>query len=165
MKLMTAVFLLLVVPSLAHAGNGRRHKGKAPSSLSKVCSSVQPLGSRFLYKAEISPHIPSGDARASGPTLVCNSDCPKFPAEVYYSDGSLAHKLGYYGRWDVTGKARAYCAAGGAPKCFTSQIARNSRARTRSGRRNGRLYVKMTTASPGRCVEIMNPAGRNGSAT
>ena len=98
------------------------------------CATVKEVtGKEFLWKSQISHHITSGDPRATGPTFICNRLCPKFPMAFYYSDGTKAGEVGYYGPWNVTGKARAYCAAGGAPQCFINQIATDSRRRGRDG--------------------------------
>jgi hypothetical protein len=72
----------------------------------------------------------------------------------YYSDGVKAGAVGYYGTYRVTGKARAYCAAGGTPKCFVRQIATNSK---KAGR-DGKLYLKLSDST---CYQV-NPIGRTG---
>jgi hypothetical protein len=135
-----------------------RGTARANGGLAAVCPTVKSVtGREFLYKSEISNHISKGDARASGPTLVCNRVCPKFPAPLYYSDGAQAARLGYYGRWKVTGKSRGYCAAGGAPACSNSTLSRNARARGR----DGKLYLKVNSTT---CYQV-SPVGRTGSPT
>lgn len=135
-----------------------RGANRANGGLAAVCPTVKSVtGREFLYKSEISNHISKGDARSSGPTLVCNRICPAFPAPLYYSDGVQAARLGYYGRWKVTGKSRGYCAAGGVPACSNNTLSRNSRAR----RRDGKLYLKINKTT---CYRV-NPVGRTGSPT
>jgi hypothetical protein len=133
-----------------------RGTARAGGGLKAVCRNIRGVSNEFLYKSQISNHISAGDPRASGPTLVCNRACPSFPASVLYSDGSLATRVGYYGRWNVTGKARAYCGAGGVPVCSNATLARNSRARGR----DGKLYVKIGST----CYRV-NPVGRTGTPT
>jgi hypothetical protein len=125
-------------------------------SRAKVCPTVKKLtGSEFLWKSEISKHISSRDPRASGPTFICNRLCPKtWPMNFYYSDGVKAGAVGYYGIYRGTGKARAYCAAGGAPKCFVQKLSANSK---RAGR-DGKLYLKLSNST---CYQV-NPVGRTG---
>jgi hypothetical protein len=130
--------------------------------LSDVCGTVKNVtGREFLWKSEISNHINPGDPRATGPTFICNQVCPKaWPIPFYYSDGVEAGTVGYYGRWNVTNKPRAYCAAGGAPQCFINTIARNSRSRGR----NGSLYVRISgKGRTGVCYKVA-PLGRTGNA-
>lgn len=132
----------------------------AHADLAGVCKTVRNVSGReFLYKSEISNHIPNNDRRATGPTFICNQVCPSgWPMSVFYSDGTLAAKLGYYGRWNVTNKPRAYCAAGGTPQCFNSRISQNSR---RNGR-DGKLYVRTTSGANSVCYKV-NPVGRTGN--
>jgi hypothetical protein len=150
-------FGLLAATTLhADADTGARAARKAARSrtvaaniaaFKKVCATVNTVSSNeFLYKSDISHHISSGDARAQGPTLVCNRVCPqKFPAGLYYSNGALAAKLGYYGRWNVSGQPRAYCATGGAAPCSNTTLARTARARGN----DGFLYLQTSAASQG----------------
>ena len=121
-----------------------------------VCPTVKKVtGSEFLWKAEISDHISSQDPRASGPTFICNKVCPKkWPIKFYYSDGVKAGAVGYYGVYRATGKARAYCATKGAPKCSIRQIAANSK----TAGRDGKLYLKLSDSV---CYEV-SPTGRTG---
>jgi hypothetical protein len=121
-----------------------RGTARAGGGLKAVCRNIRGVSNEFLYKSQISNHISAGDPRAS------------FPASVLYSDGSLATRVGYYGRWNVTGKARAYCGAGGVPVCSNATLARNSRARGR----DGKLYVKIGST----CYRV-NPVGRTGTPT
>lgn len=130
----------------------------ANGGLAVACPTVKAVtGREFLYKSEISKHITNADPRSSGPTLICNRVCPKFPAPIYYSDGVQAARLGAYGRWKVTGKLRAYCAAGGVPACSNATLSRNARARGR----DGKLYLKVDSNT---CYRV-NPTGRTGSPT
>jgi hypothetical protein len=132
----------------------------AYADLKSECKTVRSVSGReFLYKSEISNHIPTTDRRASGPTFICNQVCPSsWPLSVFYSDGTLAAKLGYYGTWNVTNKPRAYCAAGGTAQCYNSRISRDSR---RNGR-NGRLYVRTTNGTNSVCYNV-SPVGRTGN--
>jgi hypothetical protein len=124
-------------------------------SLSSVCKSVAPI--RALLKNAYPGHISLSDSRASGFALVCSrSDCPrKFPAKAYFSDGTLAFSLGYYGRWEGNGQPRAYCGTGGAGKCFVKAVSNNAR----SGKRDGNVYIDFGNGSCRRAA----PGKRNGS--
>ena len=128
----------------------------ASSGLRKVCKKVSPI--RALWKPAWGGHINSGDPRASGPALVCSrSDCPRVrPANVYYSDGTLAFKVGQYGTWNGNGQPRLYCSAGGAGSCSLRSAAQQARARGR----DGKLYVAYGS---GQCRSVASPLGRNGS--
>lgn len=166
-----ALALIAVVPSYAHAQDGLSSRSLQKMSragdptagvldLGDVCHTIGTVvGREFLWKSEISNHINPGDPRATGPTFICNEICPKFPMSFYYSDGTLAGQVGYYGPWNVTGKARAYCAAGGTPQCFINQISTNSRRRGRDG------YVYLQTRKTGTkvCYKV-RPIGRTGNA-
>lgn len=125
-------------------------------ALSDVCPTVKNVtGREFLWKSQISAHIPSADRRASGPTFICNQVCPKkWPMNFYYSDGTLAAKVGYYGTYAATGKARAYCGTKGAPQCSIKKISTDSKA---SGR-DGFVYLK---TSDNACYKV-RPLGRTG---
>jgi hypothetical protein len=141
----------------------RRAGNESVAAFRAVCSAVRPVtGNDLLYKSEISPHINKGDVRASGPTLVCGRVCPsRWPANLYYSDGALAARLGYYGTWEVTGRPRAYCGAGGAPRCSNSVLSREARRRGR----DGSLYLQVSTQASGSktiCYRV-KPIGRTGS--
>ena len=125
------------------------------SGLSKVCSSTKPIGA--LLKNASPGHISSGDPRAPGFALVCSrSDCPRgFPAKAYYSDGTLAFSLGYYGRWEGNGQPRAYCGTGGAGVCSSRSVSSNARAKGR----NGKVYIDFG----GKSCRSATPGIRNGS--
>lgn len=170
--LATILSVLCVVGSADAAGLSkhaarklsRGRKGAAPvAAFTKVCAKVKNVtGREFLYKSEISDHISGADPRSSGPTLICNQICPShFPASLYYSDGTLATRLGYYGTFGGNGKPRAYCAAGGVPKCFISSIYTQSKQK----RRDGKLYLQVSNAKTGpktMCYRV-SPLGRTGS--
>jgi hypothetical protein len=126
-------------------------------SLAEVCPTVKKVtGREFLWKSEISDHISSKDPRAPGPTFICNKLCPKtWPMNFYYSDGVKAGSVGYYGVYRVTKRPRAYCAVGGARKCFADRIAANSKL----AGRDGKLYLKLSDST---CYQV-NPLGRTGT--
>lgn len=132
-------------------------------NLRQVCRTVKTVTSNeFLWKSQISNHINGGDPRTSGPTLVCNRLCPaSFPMPFYYSDGTVAGSVGYYGRFAGNGQPRAYCAAGGAPRCYISQIAKHST----TGGRDGFVYLQFsktgTAAKDTVCYKV-RPLGRTG---
>ena len=132
-------------------------KPKAVSKLKKLCKKIITLRpGQALIKSQISAHIPRGDARASGYTFVCGSLCASFPAPFYYSDGTLAGKLGYYGRYSANGRPRAYCAAGGAPRCSVSSIY----AKARRKKTGSYLYLKSNSTT---CFKFNGaPGARNG---
>lgn len=125
-------------------------------ALADVCPTVKTVtGSEFLWKSEISNHISPTDRRATGPTFICNKVCPKkWPLNVYYSDGIRAARLGYFGTYRVTGKARAYCATKGAPACSIKTISTDSKGAGRDG------YVYLKT-SDDTCYQV-KPLGRTG---
>lgn len=127
------------------------------SALSSVCKSTFTLRSgQGLIKSQISHHIPSGDARAAGYTFICGSICASFPATIYYSDGTQAARVGYYGTYHGNGKPRAYCAAGGAAPCSVSTVSSNAR-RKRTG---ASLYLKINSRQ---CIQFNgSPGARNG---
>lgn len=169
------VALVLVVSTLdASAGSNARSARKAARSkkaaksaqaFSKVCSTVRNVSGReFLYKSEISHHISPGDVRSAGPTLICNRVCPQsWPAQLFSKSGTTLGKLGVYGRWNVTGKLRAYCGAGGAPACSNSTITRKVRARGE----DGWVYLQTSRARTGKktvCYRV-RPTGRTGNPT
>jgi hypothetical protein len=148
----------LTMRSLRRMARGRTSPAQAAAALADVCPTVKNVtGNEFLYKSQISDHISKNDKRAAGPTFICNRLCPSFPASIFYSDGDLATRVGLYGRWKVTGKARAYCAAGGVPACSNSTLNRNARARGR----DGFLYIKINSST---CYRV-KPLGRTGSPT
>lgn len=135
-------------------------------NLRKVCRTVKTVtGNEFLWKSEISNHITGGDLRRTGPTLVCNRICPaSFPMPFYYSDGVQAGSVGYYGRFSGNGQPRAYCAAGGAPQCYISQIAKHST----TGGRDGFVYLRFSkngaAAKDTVCYKV-RPLGRTGGVS
>lgn len=169
--LILAVGVATVTTAVADDGNpdlrtlNKASRAKDPVAsvmgLSDVCGTVKEVeGREFLWKSEISNHINPGDPRATGPTFICNKVCPKrFPVPFYYSDGAQAGLLGYYSTWNVTGKPRAYCGAGGAPQCFISSIARKAR----SGGRNGSLYVRISGKGSSAVCYKVKPLGRTGN--
>lgn len=125
-------------------------------ALADVCPSVKSVtGSEFLWKSQISHHIPSSDRRASGPTFICNKVCPStWPLNVYYSDGTRAARLGYYGTYAATGKPRAYCGTKGAPVCSVRKITSDSN----TAGRDGFVYLKTSSDT---CYRV-KPLGRTG---
>ncbi len=124
------------------------------TSLADVCPSVQPM-SGALMKNAYPGHIQRTDPRASGFAFICGSSCPsKFPVSAYYSDGTLAFKLGYYGRWSGNGKPRAYCSVG-VPRCSVKKVVRDSKT---SGR-DGKVYLTWTSTS----CRSATPGVRNSS--
>lgn len=131
--------------------------------LARVCSTVlDVLENEFLWKSQISRHINSGDPRATGPTFICNTVCARrFPFSVYYSDGTLAATMGYYGIFSGNGRPRAYCAAGGAPQCFVEQIA----AAASENGRDGNVYLQLSgkRKPPKSFCYRVAPLGRTGS--
>jgi len=132
----------------------KRARSPQKKPFAQVCSRTSSI-SGFLLKNAYPGHISRGDPRAPGFALVCASRCPKkFPVNVYYSDGSLAARIGYYGRWNGNGKPRGYCGCGGAPSCFVSSISKKAR---QSGR-DGKVYLSM---GDGSCVSA-TPGIRNG---
>ena len=120
------------------------------------------LSNEFLWKSEISKHINTTDPRAAGPTFICNVVCARrFPFSVYYSDGTLATKLSYYGQFDGNGRPRAYCAAGGVPPCSIKDI---SEAASADGK-DGYLYLQLSgrrRATKTYCYRVA-PIGRTGT--
>jgi hypothetical protein len=154
----TAVSAETANPSLRALNNMSRKGSPTVSqmSLGTVCPTVKNVtGNDFLWKSEISNHISQGDPRTSGPTFICGRICAsKFPMNFYYSDGTPAGRVGYYGTYRANGRPRAYCAAGGAPKCSIADIAKKSK---QSGR-NGLLYLKLSQTA---CYKVQ-PLGRTG---
>lgn len=123
--------------------------------LSKVCKSVLPLRKSLLKNAG-GGHITNGDARAAGFAFICGPDCPRrFPLTAYYSDGTQAFRLGYYGKWEGNGRPRAYCAAGGVPICYASAVTKAARSK----KRDGKVYISY---GDGSCRSAI-PGARNGS--
>jgi hypothetical protein len=133
---------------------------RAKRDLKEVCapSSVVPARG-LLIKKTGGGHIPNSDARASGFSLICASNCVStFPAKVYHCDGSDAFKMGYYGRWNGNGKPRAYCAAGGAGACNVSSVANLSKKK-----KCGLVgYLDLDGNRGKRCMKIFVDGRRNG---
>ena len=137
---------------IARANKKPSNSGKG---LASVCKSTAPLRGALLKNA-YPGHISRSDPRAPGFAFVCGSDCPRsFPAKAYYSDGTLAFSLGYYGRWEGNGQPRAYCGAGGAPMCSVSTVTNGSRA----SKRDGKVYISFGNGS---CRSAV-PGQRTGS--
>ena len=160
--LFTAVCIFSVADVSAEGLSARserklaRKKNVNATALNSVCKSIQPMVA--LLKSTAGGHI-RGDPRESGYSLICSrKSCPKkFPTNFYYSDGSLAFTVGLYGRWSGNGQPRAYCAAGGAPKCSAKSIGAKAKSRGLDGKvygdfGNGKCY----SANP-------TPGVRNGS--
>ncbi|NMC61875.1 MAG: hypothetical protein GYA55_01765 [SAR324 cluster bacterium] len=122
--------------------------------LKKVCPRITNL-SGLLIKTTAGGHIPKSDPRYSGFSIICGSHCVPFPATVYHCDGSVAFKMGYYGRWDGNGKSRGYCGAGGQGGCPTSYV----RSKNRSLRCNGAVYLAQ---GGGRCMRFNINSNRSG---
>jgi hypothetical protein len=129
----------------------------AYADLTSVCGVIKNVKAHdLLYKSVPSTGIQSDDKRTTGPTLICGRVCPlKFPAAVFYSDGALATRLGYYGLFAQTNTPRAYCYAGGVPQCFNSILNISSNINGR----DGFLYLRIKR---GLCYKV-NPIGRTGS--
>lgn len=140
--------------------NNKKKENKKPNKgnkngLGKVCGNVQPL-KKALLKNAWPGHINRSDPRAPGFAFVCGPDCPKkFPVSAYYSDGTAAFKLGYYGRWEGNGRPRAYCGAGGVGTCSASGVAKASRQKGR----DGKVYLDFGNKS----CRSATPGQRNGS--
>ncbi len=132
----------------------KNKKNKPGGGLGAVCKSIRPIVA--LWKVTAGGHIVSGP-RVTGYSLICSrKECPKkFPAEFYYSDGSLAGKVGAYGRWIGNGQIRAYGGTNGAPQHFVSAIRKNAK---KSGR-DGNLYIQMGAY----CASVSAASNRSGS--
>lgn len=133
----------------------RAKKKTSTKSFNSVCKNVKPL-TDALMKNAYPGHISLSDPRASGFAFVCGKGCPKkFPANAYYSDGTLAFKLGYYGTWEGNRKPRAYCGSGGAPRCSAKGVTNDAK---KSGR-DGFVYIDFGNKQ---CRKA-RPGARNGS--
>jgi hypothetical protein len=133
---------------------------RAKRALREVCAPDNVVPARgLLIKKTGGGHIPGSDARASGFSLICASNCvSSFPAKVYHCDGSQAFKLGYYGTWSGNGRPRAYCAAGGVGACSVSSVASMSK---RKG--CGQVgYLDLDGSRGKRCMKIFVDGRRNG---
>lgn len=127
---------------------------KPRAGLSSVCRSVTPLA-RALLKNAWPGHISKNDPRASGFAFVCGADCPrKFPMNMYNAAGVKLASLGMYGLWEGNGRPRAYCGAGGAPRCSVSTVVRGARAN--GG--DGKVYLDFGNGS----CRSATPGARNG---
>jgi hypothetical protein len=143
-------------------GNSGGGGGTVPDGgLAAVCGSYTSiLNGQMLIKSEISNHINSGDARATGYTLVCGSQCPANlrKTDFFYANGLYAGSVGYYGTFSGNGRPRLYGAASAAPQHFVNLIA--AKARTIG---NGKLYIQISSATGSTAVcKEFNPTGRNG---
>ncbi|RIL06772.1 MAG: hypothetical protein DCC75_10570 [Proteobacteria bacterium] len=136
--------------------NNNSNSNSAPG-LGSVCTSAVTL-SGMLVKAEISDHINRGDPRASGYTLVCGQRCVEFVADFFYCDGTKAGSFGYYGRWNVTNRPRAYGAAGGAPQHSVSAIQATARRK-----KCGTTLFLRTQRKRSQCLAFSAFASRTGS--
>lgn len=150
---------LLVVGFVSVDANAERvsraRKGNTARAFSDVCKSTKPL-TDALMKNAYPGHISLSDPRASGFAFVCGKGCPRsFPTNAYYSDGTFAFKLGKYGNWNGNGKPRAYCGAGGAPRCSAKSITNNAK---KSGR-DGFVYIDFGS----KACRKARPGVRNGS--
>lgn len=138
----------------------KRRKNKKPAAtapLETYCTNISDL-KKALLKNAYPGHINRSDPRAKGFAFVCGPDCPrKFPVNAYYSDGTQAFRLGYYGVWSGNGRPRAYCAAGGVSSCSAKTVTSNSK---KSGR-DGKVYL-VFDAKKKSCRSAV-PGNRNGS--
>jgi hypothetical protein len=131
--------------------------GVSARALKSVCKSVSSIApGQMLVKSELSNHISApGDSRQGGYTLVCGNQCAKLPASIFYSDGNLAARLGYYGTFSGNGKPRAYCGVG-TPSCNARSI-----AGVASRKKTGKLLYLQTNPKTKSCKSF-NASGRNG---
>jgi len=152
-KILMAVLVTLAFSSVACA---EKKVKKTNEDFEKVCSKVSPLKGSLLKNA-YPGHISYSDPRAKGFAFVCgSSDCPKkWPARAYYSDGKLAFKLGYYGRWRENHCPRSYTGCAGAPVVYVSKIVRQAKAKGR----DGNVYIAIGNKA---CRSAV-PGKRNGS--
>lgn len=136
------------------------------TGLSKVCAKVSKVvNGELLVKSEASTHINPNDCRTTGYTLVCGSKCPSSInahgiTALYFSDGTRAAQLGYYGTFAQNGKPRAYGCSNGAPQHYAAKIAVEAKEKGR----NGKLYLRMASDKTGPntlCKEV-NAEGRTG---
>ena len=152
---------ILLVPSFANAVTTDE---KIPAGLKKknICTEVKPLTSGLLKNT--SPgHILAPDPRSYGFAYICGyRDCPKrWPTKVFYSDGTLAFRLGYYGTWSANGKPRAYTGTYGAPKVYVNKIVKRSKIKGKDGiKRDGKVYIAIGNK---KCRYAI-PGKRNGNA-
>lgn len=145
MKYILATLLLLLSTLTAHA------------DFKTVCPQVKNVKAKdLLYKSVPSEGIQSSDKRTTGPALICGKVCPeRFPVGLWFSDGTLATKLGYYGLYAGNNRPRAYCAVGKIPQCFNSKLNDQSNLPGR----DGFLYLRINKLI---CYKV-SPVGRSGS--
>jgi hypothetical protein len=154
--ILTCALALALAPSLTSAQDKTRKPTQTRGAPTKICKSTAPLKGALLKNA-YPGHISKNDPRASGFAFVCGSDCARsFPVSAFFSDGTLAFKLGYYGRWEGNGQPRAYCGTNGAPSCPVGTVVRQSR----QAGRDGKVYLHFgggscRSATPG--VRTGNP--------
>ena len=134
-----------------------RNSAKKKNKLSKVCSKVSNL-SGLLVKITAGGHIGAGDSRYSGWSIICGSQCAPFPVTVYHCDGSVAWKMGYYGRWSGNGQARGYCSSGGTGACSVS----STRAVNKRKRCKGAVYLDKDGSRGKSCMRFNVNSSRNG---
>ena len=149
-----------VIPAIAGAITTDE---KIPPALKRknICTEVKPLTSGLL-KNTWPGHIYPPDPRSYGFAYICGSrDCPRrWPARVYFSDGTLAFRLGYYGIWSGNGKPRSYTGTYGAPKVYVKNIVTKSKRKGKDGiKRNGKVYIAIGNK---KCRSAI-PGKRNGS--
>ncbi len=138
--------------------------------LTSVCAKVSFFqNGEGLFKGEISHHINKADARATGPTYICGTDCAdQSPVPLFYIDGTLAAKLGYYGVWSRShggnGKARFYCGAGGQKACSVKAIGATAAQKNKKYGLPGYAFLQVSAAKKGPNTEckIVDPDSRNG---
>lgn len=134
-----------------------KKKKPSASALSSVCKNVSNL-SGLLVKITAGGHISRGDSRYSGWSIICAGRCVSFPAKVYHCDGSTAWNMGYYGRWAGNGKARGYCASGGASACSVS----STRSVNRQKKCQGAVYLDVDGGRGKSCLRFNVNSSRNG---
>ena len=149
---------LIVISTDASAERAVRRTARAKTTtLADVCTKITPLGG-MLIKVTAGGHISGADARNSGYSLICGSSCASLPANIYHCDGSLAFRVGYYGRYAENGRPRAYCAAGGAPACYVTRV----RARSKALKCNGAGYLDLDGRLGKKCYRFNLNSSRNG---
>ena len=132
-------------------------KKKPKNNLAKVCKNVSNLNG-LLLKVTAGGHISRNDPRYPGYSIICASKCVPFPATVYHCDGSVAFKVGYYGKWSGNGKSRGYCGSGGAGVCYTSSV----RNKSRQLKCNGAGYLDVDGSRGKACMRFNLNSSRNG---
>ena len=135
------------------------------NALANVCTKISPL-TKSLLKNTWPGHIYPPDPRSYGFAFICgrsSAQCPsRWPARVYYSDGTLAFKLGYYGTWSGNGgRPRAYTGTHGARTVKVKNIVKASKAKGKDGKkRDGYVYIRIKGK---KCASAI-PGKRNGRA-